>query len=100
MNKQISRKEFLVKTSIIGLTLAAGNSIFAGPKCDDTKGLKPDEIKQRKDLKYTDNSPNPKQNCANCALYVPPKGGPCGGCNLIKGPVSPEGWCTSWVAKG
>lgn len=106
----LSRKEFLKRAGIVGATLVVGPAVFQackqeekkaqGPKCDDVTGLTPEEIEQRKNLQYTDNSPDPNKLCQNCALYVLPEGNsPCGKCNLIKGPVSPMGWCTSWVPK-
>lgn len=119
MDKKITRKEFLVTAGVVGTTFIFGSSIITSckkkeetqdvqeqaqtdtPKCDDLSGLKPEEIEQRNNLQYTDNSPDPSKLCSNCALYIPPENNaPCGGCNLIKGPVSPNGWCTSWVPKG
>lgn len=106
---KLSRREFLFSAGVIGTSILIGNKIsnlsnelVAAPaKCDDVSGLKKEEIEQRKSLKYTDNSPEKGKLCSNCALYVPAKAGsPCGGCNLIKGPISPNGWCTSWVPKG
>jgi hypothetical protein len=111
--KKISRKDFLVTAGVVGTTLIFGSAIITsckkeekehahteGPKCDDVSGLKPEEIEQRKNLQYTDYSPDPAKLCSNCALYVAPENNaPCGGCNLVKGPISPNGWCTSWVPK-
>ncbi|MCS7206021.1 MAG: high-potential iron-sulfur protein [Leptospiraceae bacterium] len=99
--EKISRKHFIKTVGAIGLGTLLTTELFSQAKCDDVSGLKPEEIKQRKDLKYTDKSPDPKKLCSNCALWVPPKTkGACGGCNLIKGPIHPNGWCTSWVPKG
>lgn len=45
-------------------------------------------------------SPYPDKICANCQLYVPAESpDQCGGCQLIKGPIHPNGYCTSWVQK-
>ncbi len=112
---KLTRKEFLISAGVVGTTLIFGSTIFnackkeeskpqqtktEGPKCDDVTGLKPEDIEQRKNLQYVDNSPEPSKLCSNCALYIPAEAGaPCGGCNLIKGPISPNGWCTSWVPK-
>ncbi|GIX42018.1 MAG: hypothetical protein KatS3mg129_1751 [Leptospiraceae bacterium] len=122
MDKKITRKEFLVTAGVVGSTFIFGSSIITSckkkeetqevqetkeqaqtetPKCDDLSGLTPEDINQRKQLQYTDNSPKPDQTCSNCALFVPPENNtPCGKCNLVKGPISPNGWCTSWVQKG
>lgn len=109
---KISRKDFLIAGSLTTISLLVGTNIISckkeekkeeaqsGPKCDDTTGLSKEDIEQRKNLQYTDYTPKPEQRCENCALYVAAEGNsPCGKCNLIKGPVSPKGWCTSWVPK-
>ncbi|MCS7204797.1 MAG: high-potential iron-sulfur protein [Leptospiraceae bacterium] len=108
---EITRKEFLKQVGIVGSTILFGPMIISnckpeekqaqkGPICDDVTGLTQEEIEQRKNLQYTDFTPDPSKLCENCALYVLPEGNsPCGKCNLIKGPVSPKGWCTSWVPK-
>lgn len=97
---KISRKNFIITAGVVGATLITGKDLFSQAKCDDVSGLKPDEIKHRQSLKYTDKSPEAGKNCKNCALFVAPKGNaPCGGCTLVKGPISPNGWCTSWVKK-
>lgn len=36
-------------------------------------------------------SPNGRQRCANCSWFEPPSG-----CGVIRGPVSPSGWCNLW----
>ncbi len=112
---KINRKEFLTTVGIVGAGLVFGTSFIAsckkeepkkeeakteGPKCDDVTGLSQQDIEQRKNLQYTDNSPDPTKLCSNCALFIEAKdNAPCGGCNLVKGPISPKGWCTSWVPK-
>ncbi len=105
---KLSRREFLISAGVVGTTLLVGNKISnlsvdllaVQPKCDNVSGLTKEEIEQRKALKYVDNSPEKGKLCSNCALYVPAKAGSqCGGCTLIKGPISPNGWCTSWVPK-
>ena len=54
----------------------------------------------RTQLQYVDETADPAKRCDNCALYVAPiEGSPCGGCQLIKGPIAPEAYCLSWAAK-
>lgn len=122
---KMTRRELLVKTAAAGaITLGAGAFLAAcepkksgdgaaGPgaaadgaadkSCNDPQdlaALSEAEIKQRQALQYVDASPKPEQNCANCQLYVEPASGKfCGGCNVLKGPVNPDGWCTAWVKK-
>jgi High potential iron-sulfur protein len=39
-------------------------------------------------------SPNGKQSCANCRVFIPPSS-----CQLVEGPISARGWCKLWVSK-
>ncbi|MFN3604960.1 MAG: high-potential iron-sulfur protein [Leptonema sp. (in: bacteria)] len=100
-NKKISRKDFIATIGVVGIGIALGGNLIANEKCGDVSKLTAEEKKHRESLKYTDKSPEAGKTCDNCALYVPPKGNsPCGACNLVKGPIHPKGWCTSWVKKG
>ena len=118
---KLTRRELLVRTASAGaMTVGAGVLLAAcEPKestpqaagaaadgeideiCNDPEdlaALSETEIKQREALNYTDESPKPDQFCSNCQLFVEPASGKfCGGCNVLKGPVSPDGWCTAWV---
>lgn len=109
---QISRKDFLVKGLVTGVAVAGAGAILSACKkeekkaepaavsCNDTTGLTPEDIQQRTNLQYVDQTPDPTKRCDGCALYVAPAAGAaCGGCNLVKGPIAPAGYCTSWVAK-
>lgn len=108
----VSRKEFIFKGLVTGAALAGAGAILTECKkddkpaaakaaCNDTTGLSKDDIQQRTNLQYVDNSADAAKQCQGCALFIAPAAGAaCGGCNLIKGPVSPTGYCTSWVTKG
>jgi hypothetical protein len=52
-----------------------------------------DEKLSQKDAEY---QPTPKngQSCANCQHFLPPAS-----CKLVKGKVSPQGWCDFWGSK-
>lgn len=74
----------------------------ASLQCNDLSGLTEQEKQSRRQmvqsLQYVEESPNPDQLCSNCNFWQPPSGDdPCGGCTLIKGPIHPDGYCTSWV---
>lgn len=76
---------------------AEGNSTA---DCTDLSGVAEADLKQRESLSYVVKSDDPEKNCANCRFYQPgsqPNG--CGGCQLFKGPVTPEGNCKSWFKK-
>ena len=77
---------------------AEAEASMAAEGCMDTSGLTEQEITSRTQLGYVDESPNPEELCSNCALWLPvPEGETCGGCNLIKGPIHPDGWCISYA---
>lgn len=72
----------------------------AGVDCTDVTGLTEEEIQVRETLQYVDNSPFPEKVCDNCHFWQPAEAGAsCGGCQILKGPVAPGGYCTSWTAK-
>jgi len=51
-------------------------------------------------LKYVAHSKEEGKNCENCKFWTPPEGEAiCGGCTLIKGPINPKGYCTSWFTR-
>lgn len=54
----------------------------------------------RSTLQYVEQSQVEGKNCENCAQYVADQYGECGGCNVITGPVRPQGYCLSWAAMG
>jgi len=68
--------------------------------CTDTSGLNEAQIQTRQGQNYVDSSPNPDQNCANCTFYqAPSQEGTCGTCQVIAGPIHPEGYCDLWAAQ-
>ena len=86
MNK-LTRKEAL--TSLIVLPALAG-----------IMGTVADAADNKAQFKYQD-KPNGKQKCSGCALYVPGKTATASGtCKVVKGAISPNGWCTAFSPKG
>jgi hypothetical protein len=120
----ISRKEFFQRCVLMGFAVAGGGAIMAGcgggggesesggatgesatetasaaDPCGDTSGLTEMDLTMRENLKYVAESEYPDKNCLNCKFYLADQHGEqCGGCQLFKGPVHPEGYCTSWFA--
>ena len=71
-----------------------------GLTCTDTAGLTEQEVGMRKTMQYVDKSPDAVKKCSGCALYkAAAAAGSCGGCQLLKGPIHPDGYCTSFAAK-
>ena len=76
-----------------------GSSAADEDPCTDLSGLTEAEKQARlKTFEYVSESPNPDQVCSNCQFWIPPEGEePCGGCQIVKGPIDPEGWCNTWA---
>ena len=119
----MTRKEFLQALGLFGFATLSGGSLLSScgqkeeamqtarqpakakpaPKkpadpCADVSGLNEAELKMRNEtLKYVARSPEANKLCDNCKFWEPPTAGEfCGGCELIKGPINPKGYCTSW----
>jgi hypothetical protein len=129
MDRNMTRKEFLQYLGLFGLTAIGSGALLsscskkeepaktvttttkaqappppatemAADPCSDLTGLAPADIQMRETLKYVAKSTEPGKNCANCKFWqVPAAGAVCGGCQLIKGPINPEGHCTSWFTR-
>lgn len=72
----------------------------ASADCNDLSSVAEADLKQRESLGYVAASTEADKNCSNCRFYQEgnqPNG--CGGCQLFKGPVTPEGYCKSWFKK-
>jgi len=73
----------------------------ADDRCTDDSALTESELAMKKSLKYTTHSTEPGKMCDNCKFWTPPPEGEyCGTCQLIKGPINPKGYCTSWFERG
>jgi hypothetical protein len=116
----ISRKQFLQRCALMGAAVVGGGSLLAGcggggdkgesgtqtaerttaaDPCGDTSGLSDAELQMRVTLKYVAHSTEEGKHCSNCKFFQPDQySEPCGGCQLLKGPVNPDGYCTSWFA--
>jgi hypothetical protein len=73
----------------------------SGP-CADVSGLTEADLTMRNEtLKYVADTPDPEKRCDNCKFWQPAEeaGAPCGTCQLIKGPIHPAGYCTSWFTQ-
>jgi hypothetical protein len=68
--------------------------------CKEAPGLTPEETTMRNvTLAYVDASPDPAKKCSSCQLYKPAGPEACGGCNILKGPINPNGTCKSFAPK-
>jgi hypothetical protein len=85
MPDRISRGEILSLLTGVPLAIAAATS--AASASDDSGGTKAK-------YKYI-STPGPKaQKCIACALFVSPAG-----CTIVKGNISPNGYCIAFAPK-
>ena len=126
MKDKMTRVEFLQSLALIGFGVVSSGALISScggggeeestqtasrpkqrrPKestspadpCADVGGLTDTELTMRNEtLKYVAESPEPGKRCDNCKFWEPAaNGASCGGCQLIKGPINPKGYCTSW----
>jgi hypothetical protein len=82
-NNRIGRRALLRRAALLAsaLGVAARASVAA------------DEKMTQKDAEY---QPTPKDGhaCANCQYFLAPAA-----CKLVKGKISPNGWCSFWGSK-
>ena len=102
--RPITRRRALTLVGASGVAVLGSHMLTGcGDKeltCTDTTGLTPQQVQQRQTLGYVDRSTDPVKNCANCNFFQEATGeNRCGGCQIMPGPVHPEGNCTSWAEK-
>ena len=127
--KELSRRTFLARASALGLVAVGSGALLsacgggggdgsgaaeapaaqpeapeapaaAADPCSDLSGLSDADLQMRSTLQYVDETADPEKFCDNCQLWKAPEGGAaCGGCQIIKGPIAPKGYCTSWAAR-
>ncbi len=115
MNK-ITRKDFLKNIAFSGTILLGGSVLLSAcssnkkepessaakvnDPCTDVSGLSQADLETRTQFGYKGQTPDPDKFCNNCQHFHPSTGsGPCGTCELVKGPINPNGYCTQWMEK-
>jgi hypothetical protein len=67
--------------------------------CQQTAGLSADQIQLRQQQHYVDRSPHQDRKCDGCRFYQrPERDGTCGGCQVVAGPIHPDGYCDLFAA--
>lgn len=85
-----SRRDFLKSSAVIASFALVGGSLPAFAIEGEA---------QRKQFQYQE-QPKDGKHCALCALYKPAADDKTpGGCQLIPGPISPNGWCVAFAPK-
>jgi hypothetical protein len=83
-----------------GVTMEEGKSTSKEP-CTDISGLTDQEKQTRIVNHYVGDSTIEGKECDGCSFFIKPAfEDPCGTCQIVKGPIDPDGYCTAWVAKG
>jgi hypothetical protein len=104
MDEKLSRRDLLQQSATLGafavLGVSACNKAPAAFACMDTSGLSAADVQVRTALGYVDSSTQPGKMCSGCQQFVAPAAaGTCGTCKVVKGPIHPNGYCKSFVAK-
>lgn len=109
-DNRVSRREFMHHSLLLGGLAAGGAAVLgvacgssggaAALTCTDTSALSEADKGLRTQLQYVDRSPDPTKTCLACRFFTAPQSATaCGSCSLVKGPINPQGKCSSWVAK-
>ena len=81
----------------VGGSLSACGAKKAAVTCANPDDWTLSESGLRKAANYTEMSPNPEQNCLNCAFFkADSEASSCGQCEIFTGPAHRDGHCTSW----
>lgn len=88
----ITRRQML---SLLTLPLVVGCE-GSGKACIDPELLGAGERQMRATLAYVEVGDNPVQQCGNCQFFHHDDGA-CGACEILDGPVSVNGYCSSWA---
>lgn len=80
-----------------GTAEMTGGKPAAGDPCNDVSGLSEPERQTRVANQYVGKSAVEGKLCSNCRFFV--RGETCGTCEIVKGPINPNGYCTAWAAK-
>jgi len=90
-DRKYTRVDLLKALAVAPFAAAAVASVSSEADAKGTKAA----------YKYVDH-PVKNQKCAGCSLYIPNPKDPAkarGGCKVVDGSISPNGWCISYVPK-
>lgn len=97
------KRRDVLRLAVIGGAGAAligcGGGEPEGPVCTDTHTLSSADADFRRGQGYVDRSTRPGRNCDGCNFYTAGAPAACGTCTLIRGPISPLGYCNLWVQR-
>jgi len=91
----------LLAVAPIAAAVLSGCSKKSEPdSCENVGSLSEAEKAARSALVYVDKSPHADKLCSGCNFWQPPSDpAQCGGCQLVKGPIHPKGYCSAYAPK-
>src|SRR5579862_809218 len=99
----IDRDRRAVLQTALGLGAASLLPVIVGCgsklSCNDVTNLSQDDLKNRADNSYVDQSLDATKTCSGCNLFKPAGEKQCGACTIVKGPINPGGNCRNWAKK-
>jgi hypothetical protein len=101
--QELDRRGFLKQLGLaaafgLGAQSLAGCGSKTQDPCSDLSGLSAQDQQTRITYGYRNQTLIEAKRCDNCNFWkAPAGGGPCGSCTLVKGPISPGGYCNSWA---
>jgi hypothetical protein len=100
-----TRRDFLRGAATASALIPAAMLLGCGKKaavCNDPgqlSSLSEADRTARNVLKYVDTSTEANKTCSNCLQFQPAGDNQCGTCKVVKGPVAPTGYCSTWAQK-
>ena len=88
---------FVAPAALLGCGEEGGGG--GGLTCTDTTGLAPAAVATRESQAYTDTSAHADRKCNNCRFFTAGAANACGTCQVVQGPIHPDGFCNLWAAQ-
>ena len=98
----VNRREVLLAALVlsVGGVAALLGCGSGAPACADPELLSTSEKALREQLGYGEVAPEGEsQHCGSCVFFRAGDEAACGRCEILNGPVSSGGLCSSWSAK-
>lgn len=94
----MTRRHALRRIAILGAT-AAAPTLLADESAFAASSKKCHGTTPKSAVQYR-NKPKGSHQCSNCTHFCPGSSAKAEGtCNVVKGSISPHGWCLAWAAK-
>jgi hypothetical protein len=99
ISRRVTLSMFATAPLWVGVLSACGKKTEPD-SCTDVSALGDAEKSARSALQYVDRAPDAAKVCVVCQFFQAPSDpAQCGGCQIVKGPIHPKGYCTGFAAK-